>query len=107
MKTLNPERVLTLGEAVKITGFSAGKFRYQKTQLLSAGVRITPDGWQIPIKALTALGWVGVKPPKGELTDTPLSVALAKVAKLEAENAELRVALTRRPSLFKRRAISR
>lgn len=94
-------RVLTLGEAVRLTGFSAGKFRYNKTKLAEAGVTITADGWAIPMSALKDLGWLGVKPSKGEVQDTPLSQARARIAELEAEVAELRKA--NRPRLFGRK----
>lgn len=98
------DRILTLGEAVKITGFSAGKFRYQKDKLLSAGVTITDDGWSIPLSVLHNLGWVGVKKPKGEVVDTPLSLAQARITELEAENATLRSELDKRGrGLFGRR----
>ena len=98
------DRVLTLGEAVKITGFSAGKFRYQKDKLVEAGVTISADGWSIPLSVLHELGWVGVKKPKGEVKETPLSIAHARIAELEAENASLRAELDRKGrGLFGRR----
>jgi hypothetical protein len=100
--TVSADRVLTLGEAVKVTGFSAGKFRYNKETLVAAGAMVTPTGWSIPLSALSSLGWLGVKPPKGVVTETPLSRALARVAELEAENASLRAAASR-PRLFGRK----
>lgn len=89
------DRVLTLGEAVKITGFSAGKFRYQRDNLVRAGVVITDAGWAIPYRTLLELGWVGKKPAKGEVVDTPLSLAQTRIAELEEEVAYLRVELNK------------
>lgn len=93
-------RILTLGEAVKLTGFSAGKFRYNKDTLVAEGVTVTPEGWSIPVDVLTRLGWVGVKTPKGELVDTPLSVANQRVAELEAEVSRLRAELDKKSRGF-------
>ena len=102
--TMNPtDRLLTLGEAVKLTGFSAGKFRYNKAKLEAAGVVITSDGWSIPVSVLNKLGWVGVKTPKGEVVETPLSIAQARIAELEAELAELRSHDKPRTSFFRRK----
>lgn len=97
-------RILTLGEAVKITGFSAGKFRYQKDKLVEAGVTVTEDGWNIPLYVLENLGWLGVKKPKGEVKETPLSIAQARITELEAENARLKAELEKKNrGLFGRR----
>lgn len=100
--TITADRMLTLGEAVKLTGFSAGKFRYNKEKLVQHGVVVNPDGWSIPLASLRELGWVGVKPPKGEVKETPLAKAQARIAELEAELAELRKH-SNRPRLFGRK----
>lgn len=94
--TITTDRVLTLGEAVKLTGFSAGKFRYNRDTLVSEGVTVTPEGWSIPLSVLNRIGWVGVKAPKGEVVDTPLSVAQARVVELETEVAHLRAELEKK-----------
>jgi hypothetical protein len=63
-------RVLSLQAAADFTGFSLGKFRYAKNKalLLEAGATVTEEGhWRIPVSALEAIGWVGVKAPKAEI----------------------------------------
>lgn len=100
--TISDDRTLTLGEAVRVTGFSAGKFRYNKELLVEAGVQVSNDGWSIPMTVLHNLGWVGVKPPKGSVKETPLSIAQARIIELEAEVAKLRSQVSR-PRLFGRK----
>ena len=94
-QTLANGRIFTLGEAVKLTGFSAGKFRYNKELLVEAGASISSEGWSIPLESLRSLGWVGVKPPKAPVRDTALSRARERVTELEAEVATLRSELDR------------
>ncbi len=109
---MNTNRIYTLTQAATLTGFSEGKFRYpkNKTALLNAGATITDSGaWRIPHTTLQQLGWIGVKPPKGEVAPpTSLEQAEMKVAELEAEVRRLTSLLqqsttpTRKKRLFGR-----
>ena len=98
-------RVLSLGEAVRLTGFSAGKFRYNKALLEESGVVVSAAGWEIPYKVLESLGWLGVKEPKTDVAPTALALARSRVAELEAEVARLNkeLASAQRPRLFGRK----
>lgn len=86
----------SLQQAADLTGFSLGKFRYNKDKLMAAGVVVTDEGWRIPHSVLTDLGWIGKKAPKKVVTLTPLQKAEARIAELEAEVARLRDGNSRR-----------
>lgn len=85
------DRTYSLRQAADLTGFSTGKFRYQKDTLLAHGATITDEGWRIPHSTLEQLGWLGVKAPKA-LPSAPsaLEVAEARIRELEAELLALR-----------------
>lgn len=100
----NTERIYSLQQAVTVTGFSAGKFRYNKPALLKAGVTITSAGWRIPHSTLLKMGWLGVKPPKGDTPEmSALEAAELRVKQLEAEVERLTAELANRPT--KRRGL--
>lgn len=93
------DRIYSLSQAVLLTGFSAGKFRYNKEKLVKAGCRVSEHGWRIPHSALAKLGWLGVKQPKGELSPpSPLELAELRVQQLEREVATLKKELAERPA---------
>ena len=97
-------RIYSLQQAANLTGFSLGKFRYNKQRLIEAGATISESGYRIPHAALQELGWLGVKAPKGPIAEpTALERAELRIAELEAELAEARTALARKPSIFGRR----
>lgn len=92
------DRIYSLSQAVVATGFSAGKFRYNKEKLTKAGVVISDEGWRIPHSSLAKLGWLGVKAPRGVIAPpSPLERAELRVKELEAENANLRKQLAEKP----------
>ena len=102
MSTVTATRTYSLRQAADLTGFSQGKFRYQKALLIAHGATITAEGWRIPHTTLEELGWLGVKTPKAlPAAPSPLEVAEARIRELEAEVAQLREA--KRP-LFGRRS---
>lgn len=96
------DRTYSLRQAADLTGFSVGKFRYQKDVLLSHGATITDDGWRIPHSTLEELGWLGVKTPRAlPAAPSALEIAEARIRELEMEVATLRE--QKRP-LFSRRS---
>jgi len=93
------ERIYSLQQAVILTGFSAGKFRYNREKLTKAGVHISDDGWRIPHSTLAKLGWLGVKAPRGVIAPpSRLELAELRVKELEAENSKLKAELNERPA---------
>lgn len=95
----------SLRQAADLTGYSLGKFRYNKEKLLAAGATIQQDGWRIPHSTLELLGWLDNKPARtAEITLTPLQEAEQRVRELEQENADLRsqLAARGRRGLFRR-----
>ena len=97
-------RIYSLRQASDLTGFSQGKFRYNKDLLIENGVVVSADGWRIPHSTLVGVGWIGVKKPRATIAaPSRLEIAEAKVIDLEAEVARLREELDRRPSFFGRR----
>ena len=102
MSTSTVTRTYSLRQAADLTGFSQGKFRYQKDLLLAHGATITADGWRIPHSTLEQIGWLGVKAPKAlPAAPSPLEVAEARIRELEGELEQLRE--QKRP-LFGRRS---
>jgi hypothetical protein len=106
MNTLtNPAtRIYSLNQAANLTGFSLGKFRYNKEALIEAGATVSEQGYRIPHSTLETLGWLGVKAPKSVVAPpSALELAELRIAELEAEVAELREELTHKSSFFGRR----
>ena len=98
------DRIYSLQQAANLTGFRLGKFRYSKDKLVAAGATVSDEGWRIPHTTLKAMGWLGIKAPKAAIAEpTALELAEIRVAQLEAENAELKEQLNKRPSFFGRR----
>ncbi|WP_348788464.1 hypothetical protein [Leifsonia sp. NPDC080035] len=99
------ERVYSLAQAATVTGFSLGKFRYNKAALIEAGAKVDAEGWRIPHSTLRQLGWIGVKPPKGAVPEpSALERAELRIAELEAELASLREQQSKRSVFgFKRK----
>lgn len=103
----NENRIYSLAQAAVLTGFSAGKFRYNKPTLIAAGVTVSDSGWRIPHTALARIGWLDVKPPRGVVAPpSPREVAELRVQELEAEVARLLAELGDRPAK-KRRLFAR
>ena len=104
MTTTN--RILSLQAAADYCGFSLGKFRYpkNKTALIAAGATVNTEGhWRIPLSALEAIGWVGVKPSKTDIAPpSPLEIAELRIVELESELLALHENTARR-SLFGRK----
>lgn len=97
-------RTYSLRQASDLTGFSQGKFRYNKELLVQNGAIVSEEGWRIPHSTLIGVGWIGVKEPRATIAaPSRLEIAEAKVIDLEAEVARLREELDRRPSFFGRR----
>lgn len=97
-------RIYSLNQASNLTGFSLGKFRYNKEALVNAGATITKDGYRIPHETLVKMGWLGVKAPKAVVAPpSTLELAELRIAELEAEVVELRSQLLHKPSFFGRR----
>jgi len=97
-------RIYSLRQASDLTGFSQGKFRYNKELLIENGAVVSDDGWRIPHITLVGVGWIGVKEPRAEIAaPSRLELAEARVAELELEVARLNDELDRRPSFFGRR----
>lgn len=102
--TTTATRIYSLRQAADLTGFSQGKFRYNRELLVSHGVQIDADGWRIPHAVLEELGWLGVKPPRAEVAaPSRAEMAEARVAELEAEVARLTEQLGSRRGLFGRK----
>jgi hypothetical protein len=97
-------RIYSLRQAADLTGFSQGKFRYNKDLLIENGATVSADGWRIPHTTLVGVGWIGVKEQKAAVAaPSRLELAEARVLELEAEVARLTEELNHRPSLFRRR----
>jgi hypothetical protein len=85
------QRVYSLQQAANLTGFSLGKFRYNRKQLIATGAVVSSDGWRIPHSTLKEMGWLGVKTPKAPVAEpSALELAELRVRELEAELAELK-----------------
>lgn len=90
MTTLT-DRVYSLRQAADLTGFSEGKFRYNKALLVEHGVVVDDEGWRVPHSVLVELGWLGVKQPRRvPAAPSALEVAEARVRELEVEVERLR-----------------
>lgn len=85
-------KTYSLREAAEATGYSEGRFRYNKTKLVELGTVIEARSWTIPESALTALGWLDPTKPKTRKL-SKLEMALTEVKALKAENAALRAEL--------------
>lgn len=97
-------RTYSLRQAADLTGFSLGKFRYNRELLTNNGVTITDEGWRIPHTTLETLGWLGVKPSREPLPAmSALETAEARIRELEAENTALRAQVDKPRGLFGRR----
>lgn len=97
-------RTYSLRQAADITGFSMGKFRYNRELLTAHGVEIDADGWRIPHTTLEELGWLGVKPARVSAPAVSrVEIAEARVRELEAQVAELTEQLNAPRGLFGRR----
>lgn len=95
----------SLGEAVKLTGFSRNKFHYNAEMLKSAGVTIGANGWTIPHTVLEELDWLGKKNPRERTSVTVKQYenALTEIENLTAEVERLRAELDKPRSIFSRR----
>lgn len=96
------ERVYSLRQAADLTGFSQGKFRYNKDKLVAAGATVSDEGWRIPHTTLQVLGWVDPS-PSNVPAPSALEIAEARVRELEVEVAALREELSQPTGLFRRR----
>ncbi|MBC9954069.1 hypothetical protein ICM05_05335 [Leucobacter sp. cx-42] len=98
---------LSLAQAATATGFSEGRFRYNRTRLEQLGVEITSSGWSIPVVVLIQLGWLSAE-KVSTLELSPLQKAEQAVEALKLEVEKLKAQLQeertqKRGGLFARR----
>lgn len=73
--------VFSMRQAAKVTGVSISTLRRRRAELEDAGAVVTPEGWQVPITALEAVGLMGSgvtsEAPKAPETPAPRAVDAA------------------------------
>lgn len=90
--------VFTLAEAAQVAGVSTSTIKRRRVDLLKAGATSTPQGWQVPVSALVAVGLLDGVTGQATVVDPVRDLALtpligAGVDPLEPVVRQLRQAL--------------
>ena len=92
------EPVYSVSEAMRLTGFSSTKFRYEPNmrKLEELGADVTGSVWRIPRSALITLGWISEDLPSDDATliaeQTPRR-SHQRIITLANENKSLKIEL--------------
>ncbi|MBB2997685.1 hypothetical protein E9229_003958 [Paeniglutamicibacter cryotolerans] len=88
--------IMGLAEAARECGISVSTLRRRKEALVTAGATVSPKGWEIPIPALVALGYLGstTPPPASPVTPAtkPPGDARVEAALIEVDSLRARLA---------------
>ena len=99
-KNITEEHVYTVAEAMRLTGLSSTKFRYEpnKRELDARGADLSQRVWRIPRSVLIDMGWLS---PDAPLTAEPaegegvtMRSSVARIKQLAEENSALKAELS-------------
>lgn len=100
------EPFYTVAEAMRLTGYSATKFRYEpnKRELDARGADLSERVWRIPRRALIDMGWLNADAPMTapvvESDEKPLRSSTQRIQELYGQTQDLLAQVAERDTLL-------